>query len=83
VPRSAIAELDLATHRGVMQLISNGTAKKTEIKTGAVSGDYLEVTAGIKPGDEYVVRGGFNLRDGDKVTIARAVQTAATSAKRR
>lgn len=83
VPRSAIAELDLVTHRGVMQLISNGTAKKTEIKTGAVSGDYLEVLAGIKPGDEYVVRGGFNLRDGDRVTIVKAVQSMATSAKRR
>jgi RND family efflux transporter MFP subunit len=83
IPRSAINELDLAAHRGVVQLISNGTALKKEIKTGAVSGDLIEVVAGIKPGDEYVVRGGFNLRDGDKVTIAKAVQSIVTSAKRR
>lgn len=83
VPRSAINELDLAAHRGVMQLISNGVAVKKEIKTGAVSGDLIEVVAGIKPGDEFVVRGGFNLRDGDKVTIAKAVQATASSAKRR
>lgn len=83
IPRSAINELDLAAHRGVVQLISNGTALKKEIKTGAVSGDLIEVVAGIKPGDEYVARGGFNLRDGDRVTIAKAVQSTATSAKRK
>ncbi|NJD90529.1 MAG: efflux RND transporter periplasmic adaptor subunit [Geobacter sp.] len=83
VPRSAITELDLTAHRGVMQLIASGAAAKKEITTGAVSGDLIEVVAGIKPGDEYVVRGGFNLRDGDRVTVARAVQSIATSAKRR
>ena len=83
IPRSAINELDLAAHRGVVQLISSNTALKKEIKTGAVSGDLVEVVSGIKPGDEYVVRGGFNLRDGDRVTIAKAVQSITTSAKRR
>jgi len=83
IPRSAINELDLAAHRGVVQLINNGSASKKEIKTGSVSGDLVEVVSGVKPGDEYVVRGGFNLRDGDRVTIAKPVQSIATSAKRR
>ena len=83
LPRSAIAGLDLAAHRGVVQLVSGGSAKGREIRTAAVSGDMIEVTAGLKAGEEYVVRGGFNLRDGDKVTVAKAVYAAATSAKRR
>lgn len=83
IPRSAINELDLSAHRGVVQMISSGIAVKKEIQTGAVSGDLVEVVSGVKPGDEYVVRGGFNLRDGDRVTIAKAVQSIATSAKRR
>lgn len=83
IPRSAINELDLTAHRGVVQLVSSGVALKKEIKTGAVNGDLIEVVSGIKSGDEYVVRGGFNLRDGDRVTIANAVQSITTSAKRR
>lgn len=83
IPRSAVTELDLTARRGVVQLIASGAAAKREITTGTVSGDLIEVVSGIRPGDEYVVRGGFNLRDGDRVTVAKAVQSSATSAKRR
>jgi RND family efflux transporter MFP subunit len=83
LPRSAVSGLDLTARRGVVQLVANGVASRREIRTGSVSGDLIEVTDGLKPGEEYVVRGGFNLRDGDRVTVARAVFPGATSARRR
>ena len=41
--------------------------------TGTVSGDVVEVVEGLEAGEVVVTRGGFNLRDGDKV---RAIEGA-------
>jgi RND family efflux transporter MFP subunit len=81
VPRSAISALDLAAQRGAVQVVSNGIAGKRDVRTGSITGDLVEVTAGLKPGEEYVVRGGFNLRDGDRVTVARGAFAPTTSAR--
>jgi multidrug efflux pump subunit AcrA (membrane-fusion protein) len=32
-------------------------------------GDFVEVTSGLSPGEAVVVRGGFNLKDGDRVNV--------------
>jgi multidrug efflux pump subunit AcrA (membrane-fusion protein) len=32
-------------------------------------GDFVEVTSGLTPGDLIVTRGGFNLKDGDRVNV--------------
>lgn len=69
IPRNSITGLDLAASKGVVNIISNGAALRREVRTGGVNGDLIEVVTGLKTGDEYVVRGGFNLRDGDKVTV--------------
>lgn len=82
LPRSAVSGLDLTAGRGVVQVVANGVATLRTIRTGSVSGDMIEVTSGLKPGEEYVVRGGFNLRDGDRVTIARPVYAPVTTAKK-
>lgn len=83
LPRSAIAGLDLAARRGSVQLVTGGIARSREIAIGSVSGEMVEVTKGLNPGEEYVVRGGFNLRDGDRVTVAKGTYPATTSASRR
>jgi RND family efflux transporter MFP subunit len=83
LPRNAISGLDLANRRGVVKVIAGDTATSREIITGMVSGDLIEVVSGLKSGEAYVVRGGFNLRDGDRVTTKQSVLTAATSAQRR
>jgi multidrug efflux pump subunit AcrA (membrane-fusion protein) len=38
------------------------------VQTGVVTGDRVEIVAGLKPGERFVLRGGFSLRDGDRVT---------------
>jgi RND family efflux transporter MFP subunit len=68
VPRSAIDRFDLAARSGVIFVVENGIARMRSISTGSVNGEQVEVVSGLKNGEQYVVRGGFNLRDGDNVT---------------
>lgn len=69
VPRSAIGELDLQAKKGSLFVVENGVAHSREILSGIVQGDLVEISAGLKRGEQYVVRGGFNLKNGDKVAI--------------
>jgi len=58
--------------KGTLFVVENGIARTWEIASGAVSGDMVEIASGLKAGEQYVVKGGFNLKDGDKVTVAAA-----------
>jgi membrane fusion protein, multidrug efflux system len=40
-----------------------------KIQTGVTNGDRIQITSGLKPGDEVVVDGADRLRDGSKVRI--------------
>jgi RND family efflux transporter MFP subunit len=83
IPRSAIAGLDLAAGKGIINTLSDGIARQRDVKTGAVSGDMVEIVSGLKAGEQYVIRGGFNLKDGDRVTTSGGSYSSTTSAKRR
>lgn len=72
VSRSAIGTFDTQAKRGSLFIVENGVARKREILSGVVNGDMVEIASGLKPGEQYVVRGGFNLKDGDKVAVATA-----------
>ncbi|MDD2733207.1 MAG: efflux RND transporter periplasmic adaptor subunit [Desulfuromonadaceae bacterium] len=69
IPRSAIDHFDLAARTGSLFVIENGSARRREVTTGSVSGEQVEIVAGLKQGEQYVVRGGFNLKDGDRVAL--------------
>lgn len=69
IPRSAIGNFDLQGRRGSLFVVENGIVRKREIVSGGVYGDMVEVTSGLKGGEQYVVRGGFNLKDGDTVAV--------------
>ena len=70
VSRSAIGSFDTAAKKGNVFVVENGVVRNREIQSGSVTGDMVEIASGIKPGEQYVVRGGFNLKDGDKVAVA-------------
>ncbi len=70
VPRSAINAFDLQAKKGSLFVVENGVARKREILSGAVNGEMIEIASGLKPGEQYVIRGGFNLKDGDAVAVA-------------
>jgi len=80
VPRSAVAGLDVAAGTGTVFVAAGGTVQRRSVRIGSSYGDQLEIAAGLKAGDEYVSRGGFNLTDGDRVTIAKGAAPTATLA---
>ncbi|MHB8059198.1 MAG: efflux RND transporter periplasmic adaptor subunit [Desulfuromonadaceae bacterium] len=69
VPRSAVDSFDIQAKKGRLFVVENGVARSREIQSGIVDGDSVEIKAGLTQGEQYVVRGGFNLTDGDKVAV--------------
>lgn len=67
VPRNAIDALDLSARRGELFIIESGLARKCAVVTGAANGERIEIVSGLKAGQQFVVRGGFNLKNGDRV----------------
>lgn len=72
VARSALAAWDTAAKSAEIFIVADGVAKKRKVATGNVSGDLVEVVSGLSGGEAVVVRGGFNLREGDKVAAGAA-----------
>ncbi len=70
VPRSALGTFDMQSKKGTMFVVENGVARLREIVSGTTSGDMVEIATGLKKGEQYVVRGGFSLKDGDTVAVA-------------
>ncbi len=69
VPRTAFLSWDIAEKKGDVFVVEGETAKRRTVQTGSVMGDFVQVTAGLSPGEPVVVRGGFNLKDGDRVSV--------------
>jgi HlyD family secretion protein len=57
---------------GVVYVVRDGVAKRTEIKLGGDNGTYAEIRSGIKPDDSVVLPSGTPLEDGMRVTVADA-----------
>ena len=69
VPRTALLSWDVAEKKGDLFVVKGEIANRQVIQTGVIMGDFLEVTSGLSSGDQVVVRGGFNLKDGERVNI--------------
>ncbi len=76
VPRSAVAGLDLSAGSGFLFVLEGDVARKRSVRTGSSSGEMLEIVSGLKSGESFVVRGGFNLKDGDRVSLSGGATTA-------
>jgi multidrug efflux pump subunit AcrA (membrane-fusion protein) len=75
IPRSAIDRFDLAARKGSLFVVNNGLARIREITTGSINGEKVEILTGLKKGEQYVVRGGFSLKDGDRVSMTQVNNT--------
>ena len=51
------------TH-GVVYVVRDGLARRTQVELGADNGSLVEVLSGIKPDDSVVLRSGVPLEDG-------------------
>jgi RND family efflux transporter MFP subunit len=74
LPRQALGAWDTAAGTATVFVVEGDIARLRKVNTGAVNGDQVEVAGGIKAGEHFVNRGGFNLKDGDRVEVAKAMK---------
>lgn len=72
LPRAALSTWDVEQRRAEVFVVAGDRAQLRSVETGAVTGDLVEVRSGLEPGDRVVTRGGYNLKDGDRLTVAGA-----------
>lgn len=71
IPRQSLSGWDTIRKKGIVFVIEGGAAISRQVETGAVNGELVEIVSGVKSGEKYVTRGGFNLKDGDKVALSK------------
>lgn len=70
VPREALLEWDTGARRAAVLLLENGVARRREVGTGDPRGEEVEIASGIAAGDSVITRGGFTVKDGERVSAA-------------
>jgi RND family efflux transporter MFP subunit len=70
VPRPALRSWDVAARKGEVFVVEDNVARRREVATGAVRGETIEISAGLRPGETVITRGVFNVKDGDVLKIA-------------
>jgi RND family efflux transporter MFP subunit len=69
IPRTALLTWDVGEKKGEVFTIQQEKALRKSIRTGSLSGDWVEVVSGLQEGEQVITRGGFNIKDGDRVKI--------------
>ncbi|MHB0970192.1 MAG: efflux RND transporter periplasmic adaptor subunit [Thermoanaerobaculia bacterium] len=70
IPRTALLTWDPVSGAGAVYVVNGDRAQRRDVTTGAADGDMLEVLSGLAANEAVVSRGGFNIREGDRITIA-------------
>jgi membrane fusion protein (multidrug efflux system) len=70
IPREALSGWDVAGKKAKLFIVEGDRAKSREVRTGAATEGGVEITAGLKSAETYIVRGAFNVKEGDKLIIA-------------
>ena len=68
VPREALLNWDVEKQTADVFVIKGDQAERKPVKTGHTSDGTVEIASGLSAGESIVVRGGFALRPGDRVT---------------
>jgi multidrug efflux pump subunit AcrA (membrane-fusion protein) len=71
IPRPALLSWDVAGKKGEVFVVNQDVAKRRSVQTGTILGDQVEITSGLAAGDRVITRGGFNVKEGDKVNVTR------------
>ncbi len=73
-------KMDLVPRQATSGEAEEGVATRVPITVGRHNGDRVEVLDGLKPGDQVIVSGFANLRDGDRVRIVTTGESAPAAA---
>lgn len=69
LPKAALSGWDLERETARIFVVGeDNIARLRDVRTGLVGDDLVEIREGISEGDRVVLRGGFNLREGDRVS---------------
>ncbi len=71
VPQTALLTWDVPAKKAEVFVIDGDTARRQTVRTGNISGDRVEIPSGLTPGQQVITRGGFNVKDGNKVNVTR------------
>ncbi len=66
IPREAVRTLD---GQSVVFVVRDGRVERRAVSLGTATGGEVEVTAGLAPGDQVVIRGPADLRDGQRIKV--------------
>lgn len=72
VPRTALLGWDAIGKKARIYVVNGGVAAVREVRTGALADDRVEIVDGLKKGESFVLRGGFNVKEGDRLIITAA-----------
>ncbi len=78
VPRTAILTED---GESAVYVVAAGVAHRVPVTLGYADGDKVEITRGLKSGDNVVTLGQNSLKDGTKVAIVNSAPQKATAAR--
>jgi len=71
IPRSALLTWDVAAAKAEVFAVQENIAHRRTVRTGKMAGDEVEIISGLASGQLVITRGGFNVKDGDKVNVTR------------
>jgi membrane fusion protein (multidrug efflux system) len=71
IPRAALLSWDVAGKKGEVFVVHQEVAQRRSVQTGTILGDRVEIVSGIAAGDLVITRGGFNVKEGDRVNVTR------------
>lgn len=70
-PRNSLLSWDVGGRKASLFVVADNVARLRQVETGAVSGDRVEIVSGLSAGETVITRGGFTVRDGDRVNVTR------------
>ncbi|MBF0099924.1 MAG: efflux RND transporter periplasmic adaptor subunit [Desulfobacterales bacterium] len=70
IPKAALIDWDMDKEKATVFVVEGKRAKLREIQTGYAAADLVEVVHGLKPDETLILRGGFQLKDGDLIAVS-------------
>ncbi len=70
VPREALSGWDVVARKAKLFVVEGDKAKGREVRTGAVTEAGVEILSGLAAGETCIVRGAFNVKEGDRLIVA-------------
>ena len=71
VPQTSLLTWDVPAKKAEVFVVEGGIARRQAVRTGNIGGDQVEIPSGLTPGQQVITRGGFNVKDGEKVNVTR------------